>query len=189
MPAKLKSFNEQAFSLIELLIVISIIAIISALLFVSFTQLQKNSRDNQRKSDLQVIASMLQRYYSDNSSYPFETNEFYLGYTSSSCNDDGSQQLSAKLNTGALAANQTLGIICGPGGGKTYIKELPKDPIGNGNYQYCYETTGPTVNGHQPHGYVLYALMENPSNSNTSLVKCGFPGDVAIYNYKITSSD
>lgn len=62
---------KKAFTLIELLIVIAIIAILAAILFVSIGQspLQK-SRDTKRLSDLSAIQTALTLYYTTNQAYP-----------------------------------------------------------------------------------------------------------------------
>ncbi|MBI2590670.1 MAG: type II secretion system protein [Candidatus Blackburnbacteria bacterium] len=61
----------RGFTLIELLVAISIIGILSSLLFVSYTSIQKNTRDTQRKSDLKQYLTALESYASANNSlYP-----------------------------------------------------------------------------------------------------------------------
>lgn len=60
----------KGFSLIELLIAISIIAILSALGLSVYQAVYKSARDAQRKSDLKMIQSALEQYRSDQMSYP-----------------------------------------------------------------------------------------------------------------------
>lgn len=62
---------KKAFTLIELLIVIAIIAILAAILFVSIGQqpIQK-SRDAKRVSDMQAMRTALALFYTDNDRYP-----------------------------------------------------------------------------------------------------------------------
>ena len=62
---------KRAFSLIELLIVISIIGILIAVATVSYSTVQKRSRDSRRITDLKAVQQGLEQYYPDhNSSYP-----------------------------------------------------------------------------------------------------------------------
>lgn len=58
------------FTVIELLVVISIIAILTTVGLVSFTQTNKRARDGKRKADLEQIRSALVLYRTDNGTYP-----------------------------------------------------------------------------------------------------------------------
>lgn len=62
--------SKNAFTLVELLVTIAIIAILIAVSLVSYDNLTKNARDSQRKSDLKQIQSALEQYYRDNTAYP-----------------------------------------------------------------------------------------------------------------------
>lgn len=57
----------KAFTLVELLVVISIIGILAALATVSFSSTQKQARDTQRKSDLKQYQTSLESYANRNS--------------------------------------------------------------------------------------------------------------------------
>ncbi len=52
-----KSHSQKAFTLIEMLVVISLIGILAALAMVSFSSVQKQARDTARKSDLKQIGN------------------------------------------------------------------------------------------------------------------------------------
>ena len=67
-----KSTNKQisAFTLVELLVVMSIIGVLAAIGLTSFTTAQMRGRDVQRKSDLKQTANALELYYADYGSYP-----------------------------------------------------------------------------------------------------------------------
>jgi len=62
------------FTLIELLISISIIAILSVILSVSFSNAQKNSRDQRRIADLKAVQNAAEQYYLLSGSYPVAAN-------------------------------------------------------------------------------------------------------------------
>ncbi|EKD67903.1 MAG: hypothetical protein ACD_48C00158G0005 [uncultured bacterium] len=63
--------KRPAFSLIELLVVIALIGILVAVATVSYSTIQKRSRDSRRVTDLKTIQQGLEQYYTDtNSSYP-----------------------------------------------------------------------------------------------------------------------
>lgn len=63
--------KKNAFTLLELLIVIGIIGILVALATVSYSATQKAGRDSRRKQDMVAIQNAMEQYYSQNSySYP-----------------------------------------------------------------------------------------------------------------------
>jgi len=62
---------QRGFTLIELLVVISIIGILASLTLVSYTGAQKQTRDTQRRSDLNQYRNALENYVSANNGlYP-----------------------------------------------------------------------------------------------------------------------
>lgn len=63
--------RNYGFTLVEVLVVISIIGILASLTLVSFTGTQKTARDTQRKSDLKQYATALETFANENNSlYP-----------------------------------------------------------------------------------------------------------------------
>jgi prepilin-type N-terminal cleavage/methylation domain-containing protein len=62
--------NKLGFSLIELLVVISIIAVLTAILMMNLVGARERSRDSQKIQDMNSIKSALRMYYNDNQSYP-----------------------------------------------------------------------------------------------------------------------
>lgn len=145
----LKSQTTKGFSLVEILVVISIIGILSAI-GLSFTgALQKNARDAQRSSDLSVLQSALQQYYADQGKYPNTLNsELANGTALTDC--------SGRITPPCITK-------------KTYLSRIPKDPSGT---PYYYEPVygidkltncdlaGGVENG-VCHYYFLCAVMEN----------------------------
>lgn len=62
---------KRGFTLIEVLVTISIVGLLASLALVSFTSSQKSARDTQRKSDLKQYATSLEVFASDNNDlYP-----------------------------------------------------------------------------------------------------------------------
>jgi len=62
---------KPGFTLLELLIVIAIIGILTAMGTVSYSTAQKRARDSKRQSDLKAIQNAFEQYYSkNNGSYP-----------------------------------------------------------------------------------------------------------------------
>ena len=58
--------KNKAFTLLELLVVIGIIAVLVSLATVAYSSAQKGSRDSRRQSDMKSIQSALEVYYSEN---------------------------------------------------------------------------------------------------------------------------
>ncbi len=69
-------FNERAFTLIELLIVVAIIAIISAIALPNFRNAQIRSKVARVQAEMQTIALALESYKTDNNTYPTYNNPF-----------------------------------------------------------------------------------------------------------------
>lgn len=72
--------TQNGFTLIELIIVIAIMSILSALLFAiidPLSQFQK-ANDGRRKSDLRQIQQALEGYYQDNGQYPASNNAYQI---------------------------------------------------------------------------------------------------------------
>lgn len=184
--------RQLGFTLIELLVVIAIISILAVFLFVSFTQVQKNSRDAQRKSDLQTVASALQRFYSDNSHYPNGRNvsgvDGYIKFNSTNCLYDTTSPPVVGVIWGATVPESISLVNKFECNGHTYLKQLPTDPLNKmpftSPYAYCYSTNG----GNLPQNFQLYAKMENQNNANIGNTTCG-PFAINYYNYIVTSND
>lgn len=62
--------SKKGFTLVELMVVISIIAILSTIGLTVYTQTQKAARDSKKKGDIQEIRKALEQFYAATSSYP-----------------------------------------------------------------------------------------------------------------------
>lgn len=106
-----KSHTHRAFTLIELLIVITIIGILAVALVPRLTGGPAKARDAQRKTDLQQIATALEFYADDNSGQ-------YPTPASTSCVSDIKTSLTGYLTT-IPSDPQAGGTVCTSG--YTYI--------------------------------------------------------------------
>lgn len=151
--------KKSGFTLVELLITISIIGVLSAIGLVVFSNVLKQGRDAKRQSDLRAIQSALEQYYADQGYYPKK----------SDITTDG------VLSTGNLST-----------GGKIYLNTIPADPINrfDGNskpwYQYRYyavpavPTQCDNISTNKCTGYCLLAFLENSSNGTVDN-RCTLP--------------
>jgi len=64
------SIYKKGFTLIEILVVITIIATLTAIGMVSYIQISKQSRDFKRKDDLQTLQKEFELFYQMNATYP-----------------------------------------------------------------------------------------------------------------------
>ncbi len=62
--------NKKGFTLVELLVAMTIFAVISSIALVSFRSSRISGRDSKRKVDLEQIRSALEMYRADSGSYP-----------------------------------------------------------------------------------------------------------------------
>jgi len=65
--------KNSGFTLIEILVVVTIIALLTATAAVSYSQFSKQSRDAKRKTDIEQIRAALEMYRSNVDSYPLVT--------------------------------------------------------------------------------------------------------------------
>jgi len=95
--------SKKGFTLVELLIAITIIAILSSLALVSYNTIQQNARDARRKTDISAMVQAVELNKQLNGSYP----------TPSCVSTTGGTNFSAVITT-------------------THINKIPTDPSCNG---------------------------------------------------------
>ncbi len=74
MLANQKLTKQSGFTIVELLIVIVIIAILAALVIVTYSGMQARARDTERQTDVAAIAKSLEIFYSEKGYYPKKSN-------------------------------------------------------------------------------------------------------------------
>lgn len=150
MSNKLETKKIKGFTLVELLIAVSILTILTALGLLFFGGALKNARDHQRLKDLNTIAQALEMYRNDFHYYP-----------SSSSDTDSMDNLKFNL------VDQ-----------KNYLSEMPADPLNDSERKYQYKASGTGGNctneiGSYCNGFVLCAKAEgdigfdNPTGCET----------------------
>lgn len=82
--------KQFGFSLLELLVVVSIIGILIAITAAAYSTAQKRGRDAKRRGDVKAMQSALEQYYADNDS----------SYEAASSGNDCSTELAASMPGG-----------------------------------------------------------------------------------------
>jgi prepilin-type N-terminal cleavage/methylation domain-containing protein len=131
----------KAFTLIELMVVVAIIAILTGIATISYDGVQQRGRDAQRQSDLSLLKVTLSTYYA--AQVPPQ-------YAPSS-SDVPPAQITIDGSTDALSTALS----------PDYIREVPVDPVNSGIYVYKYQSL-PT--GGLQSGFKLFATFENTND-------------------------
>ena len=77
----MEAYYKKGFSLIELMVVISIIATLTAILLPNFMGARERASDTQRIQDAESMKNALRSYYNDNQAYPTGVGATGLGST------------------------------------------------------------------------------------------------------------
>ncbi len=115
----LRNKHFKGFSLIELLVVISIMAVLISLSAFGLQQARESARDGQRRADLETIRTGLSFYKADCNVYPTP-------------NISTSTRISTSLTSSC-------------GGSNTYIEKIPVDPVSTNNYYYIQSGSTYTI--------------------------------------------
>jgi prepilin-type N-terminal cleavage/methylation domain-containing protein len=137
--------NKRAFTLIEVLTVISIIGILVSITSYVYASSLIRSRDQERLTELDTIKGSLEQYYMDHRSYP-------------------NRDASIKDGTGdpSLVASVLLEKTLSP----NYLATIPTDPAYSGDkYSYLYLPLA-EINKTNKVGYYLAAKVERKQNAS-----------------------
>ncbi len=115
--------KQQAFTFIEILVVVTIIGLLTAAGSVSYSQFIKQSRDAKRKVDIEQIRAAIEMYRSNNGSYPL--------------NGSGVDKVDVTTCSTSGLTDSSL---------NTYLSKTPNDPKCNNtpSVKYYYQSAGPT---------------------------------------------
>lgn len=113
-PSRSLKPRKNGFSLIELLVVTTIIVILAAVGMVSFTSAGRNARNGKRKADMETVRQALVLYRADMSSYPTGSYTAMVGTLSSPSNSYLSQPTpqDPKYATMQYSYNPTANGFC-----------------------------------------------------------------------------
>jgi len=136
---------KKAFTLVELLIVIAIMAILTTITVAQFRTAKRKANDVARKGDLNAVAKALQMYYTDYGEMP-------------AASVDGKIEIDgSSIEWGDEFADAS---------GYIYMKQLPVENL-IGAPSYCYKTDA------NRKAYALFAMLENGVDSQCDRNKDG----------------
>jgi prepilin-type N-terminal cleavage/methylation domain-containing protein len=165
--------EKRGFTLIELMIAVSIVGILSTVGMVMYSSSQKVARDSKRKQDLRSIAQALEIFYLEYKRYPC-SDAGGTGVNSNTGNWLTDSNVANCISTGVTGTNTSLA--------PSYMNSVPKDPLSpSTTYQYSYLSSGNNTLGTQPCGnkdFILWAVLENTNDpdrtgATPSRVICG----------------
>ncbi len=149
--------NKLGFTLIEILVAISVIALVIGVALPNFLGARERGRDIKRKSELNQLKTALRLYYSDYGRYP----NWNIGVYIIGCGPAGTSQClgSGVCTTADFAAGGTDGC------GTIYMKRFPR--IGTSQQFFYYQA----ANGDD---FRLKVLLENVSDADivSSQARC-----------------
>lgn len=126
---------KKGFTLIEVLVAVTIIAVLVSIGVVSYSSVNKRSRDAKRRGDIEQLRSALEMYRADIGSYP--VNPLVPNF------DDVSVLEDALVTTG------------------TYMPSIPSDP--KSTQEYRYKATN--ASGGNYYGYCIAANLETETTT------------------------
>lgn len=119
--------SPTGFTLVEIAVTVSVVAILSTVVYANFNEGRMQSRDAKRQADLTLVQAALELYRQENDRYP------------AGCNGASGDSWSGQLGTSHACTSGSSQYIVGLA--PKYIKVLPTDPKpGTGDYGYVYLT-------------------------------------------------
>lgn len=143
---------KKGFTLIELIVVITIIAILVAAISISWIKAQEKSRDGRRKSDLKAVQQALDTYFETTNSFPEATGDGKIKCSEQVVSGPSSYYQDSTIDWGT-------NFTCARTGSSetdTFFQTFPKDPVyqdSTSGYYYTVDLDGKS--------YTLSASIEN----------------------------
>jgi len=139
--------NLSGFTLLEVLVSATIIAVLAVIGVVSYGSVNRRSRDVKRKSDIEQVRSALEMYRSDNGAYPAVNVSAFGSFVA--------------LGSGVLVS--------------TYMPAVPTDPQPS-QYSYYYVATNYDAVTTKYYGYCVCGFLETQVVATSTCVASDIPG-------------
>lgn len=132
--------SKVGFTLVEILVVVAIVALLSAFLYVNFSEARAQSRDVERRADLRELQVAVENYKLENGRYPEGCNGPTTNNSPVWSGQDGSGYECNPSDNGQYI----LGLVAGG-----FLPALPRDP---------------KLNDSEAHSGYVYTVNENGSS-------------------------
>lgn len=155
MLSKYKQKREQGFTIIEVLIVLAIAGLIMLVVFLAIPALQRNSRNNQRTTDVANILGAVGEYVSNNNGQLPDTDAIGAKGTDNTVvviGGDGDNQV--EVNLGYYEASKILL--------KSTVEDVDQETVRIVTAATC-DGTGASKTGAPSRGYVASYMLETNS--------------------------
>lgn len=129
---------KRGFTLIEMLVVVSLIGVLTTLVAANLNSARERARDTQRKSDLRNLETSLRLFYQDYQKFPDASSGVIVG-----CGTGGGS--ACPSSDGSWTADSNV-----------YMSKFPGDPLPDQTYKYSVGSDNET--------YTLDACLENKSD-------------------------
>jgi prepilin-type N-terminal cleavage/methylation domain-containing protein len=136
--------KKRGFTLIEILIVIALIGVLSAVVLSSLNTSRLKARDAQRRSSLDQVKVALELYHNDYGNYPIYNGGVYV---------EGKCSGAALPTNWTVMPNYTGANAWIPNLAPTYLPQLPGDPVPSASAARCF-TYGSDATGQN---YTIWA--------------------------------
>lgn len=111
-----RKINQKGFTLIELLVVIAIIGLLASVVLLALNSARQKARDAKRLADVRQVASALELYFNDNSSYPPDLDSLVTTYLGAlpvfPTPDDGCNTTSYTYSAASSSASTYQLLFC-----------------------------------------------------------------------------
>lgn len=144
--------DTPGFTLVELLVTISIIGVLASITVVSVGNVRQIARDSKRLADIKQLQTALEFYFNQQNGYPVGT-DITLG--------TGDQSVLCITADPARGFEDTVNDCANNGAGPVYMSRVPANPIPGGLANgYVYNAAADNFNNRRPSQYTIQFQLE-----------------------------
>lgn len=145
------TFREYGFTLVELLVTISIIGVLASITVVSVGNVRQIARDSKRLADIKQLQTALEFFFNTTNGYPLSAIGYELGTTSRTI---------LCVTTDSNVGFTDVVTNCANGGqGPVYMSRVPANPS-PGGVAYVYKASADARNSNKASTYTIEFQLE-----------------------------